>query len=349
MNDFKIKILYIIQWLVKFIFSFFSKKNQLNHNSYNSIAILCGAGIGDAVMATPIIETIKLNNEKIKLTVICTSINADVFKYNPFVSNQIIYKKTFSSLLKTCCLLVYNKIDVFIGSQPSNTIAHSLFAFFSCAKIKAKINKNYIHDYLNYNFLYDILISNNMNRHRVQLNLEIVNSLGFSKISLTNNQCKMYVGDIYTYSKIYGCLDYVVVHLGSGEKTKLWPSKNFSQIINHIINKNKSVIVVGGINERSQFLEIQKKQIQKIINLIGKLTLIELSVLLQNSFLLITNDTGVMHIAATTNTKILALYGSTNPQHIGPFSNYSTIIKKNNINDISVEEVVNLIDKCLDE
>lgn len=349
MIHFKIKILYIIQWVTKITFNIFFRKDKIKYNSYNSIIILCGAGIGDAVMATPIIEIIKLNNKKIRLTIICNSANAEIFKYNPFISKQITYNRTFLSLIKAYYTVICNKFDIFIGSQPSNTVIHSLFAFFSFAKIKAKINKDNSYKYLNYNFLYDILVPNDMNRHRVQLNLEIINSIGLSPNLPNIDKCKIYTTGLHINNRIYSNSNYIIIHLGSGEKNKLWPVENFSKIINYIIKINKYVIIVGGIKEKNLLCKMQNNNDQKIINLIGKLTLIELFLLLQNSSLLITNDTGVMHIAATTNIKILALFGSTNPAHIGPYTSNSMIIKQNSINDISVREVINSINKCLNE
>ncbi|MCC7438558.1 MAG: glycosyltransferase family 9 protein [Armatimonadetes bacterium] len=342
---------HIIYLIIKSFSIFFLRKHKISDDLYSRVLVLCGAGIGDAIMATPIIRAIKKNNKKIKITIVSNNANVDVFKFNPYISKHIVYSNSYYSRLKACLSVLCNRCDVFIGTQPSNTTLHAIFAFMSLAKTKAKVNKENIdYAYLDYDFLYDILISNNKKRHRVQLNADIVHSVNLITHVSSNMKCEIFFNEKKKQVNLYPFkINYVCVHLGIGRKQKIWPIENYSKVINYLIDKNKTIVIVGGNEERNLISKMKINNYMKIVNLIGKLKLNELHVFLQHGALLLTNDTGVMHVAATTKIKILSLFGSTNPLHIGPYTDKAIVIAKNSINDILVEEVINIIDEILSE
>ncbi|MBK8910009.1 MAG: glycosyltransferase family 9 protein [Chlorobi bacterium] len=348
----KIQMYYAIQRVIRTLhrWHLFFQKNDGSTN-YRSIAVLCGAGIGDAVMATPIIEAIKLYDNNIEITVVANNLNAEIFKFNPYISRRIVYKKEPFSLIKSYISILRIKCDVFIGSQPSNTIIHYLYAFFSFAKHKIKIDKaELVVKYRNYDFLYNTLIRDNKKRHRVDLNLEIVKNIGVFNPALEEIVCKIHVPQLYILKHPYYYTwraKYIVIHIGGGRKQKIWQIDNYSKIVEYLLEKDVIVIIVGGIEEQHFAAKINIDNPKRIINLIGRLNLNEVSLLLRQSELLITNDSGIMHLATTTNVKIIALFGDTTPSHIGPYTNRSIVIKKDHVKDISVEEVMILIDRCL--
>ena len=64
------------------------------------------------------------------------------------------------------------------------------------------------------------------------------------------------------------------------------------------------------------------------VNLEGQTTLRDLAYLYSLSRLLITTDSGPMHIAAAMNTPTVALFGPTDPSRTGPYGNGHTIVRK---------------------
>ncbi len=65
-----------------------------------------------------------------------------------------------------------------------------------------------------------------------------------------------------------------------------------------------------------------------IINVAGKTTLLDLCALLRFCKLLLTNDTGPMHIAAAIGTPVVSIWGSTSPELTGPLSPRSVVIRQ---------------------
>ena len=66
---------------------------------------------------------------------------------------------------------------------------------------------------------------------------------------------------------------------------------------------------------------------KRVINLAGKTSLGQLAALMQRADLLITGDSGPMHIAAAAGTPLIAIHGPTDPAHSGPVSPRATILK----------------------
>ena len=75
-----------------------------------------------------------------------------------------------------------------------------------------------------------------------------------------------------------------------------------------------------------------KKNINKefgFLNLIGKTKLVDTIDILSSSNLVLTNDSGLMHVAASVDVPLVALYGPTSPEFTPPLSNKVNVIKKN--------------------
>jgi ADP-heptose:LPS heptosyltransferase len=64
------------------------------------------------------------------------------------------------------------------------------------------------------------------------------------------------------------------------------------------------------------------------IDLTGKTRLLQLAALLERCRLLVTNDTGTMHIAPAVGTSVVALFGSTDPSVTGPWGDGHVVVRK---------------------
>lgn len=101
-------------------------------------------------------------------------------------------------------------------------------------------------------------------------------------------------------------------------------------------------IVITGTNNEAFLAKKFEKNVPNTINLVGKTTVADLSALMRRLDLFIAHDCGVFHIAAASNVPIVGLFGPTNPVATGPFpiKAQHTVIKKTEMTDITVDEVV---------
>jgi ADP-heptose:LPS heptosyltransferase len=101
-------------------------------------------------------------------------------------------------------------------------------------------------------------------------------------------------------------------------------------------------IVITGTNNEAFLAKKFEKNVPNTINLVGKTTVADLSALMKRLDLFIAHDCGVFHIAAASSVPIVGLYGPTSPIATGPFpiKPQHKVIKKDEMTDISVDEVV---------
>jgi heptosyltransferase-2 len=110
---------------------------------------------------------------------------------------------------------------------------------------------------------------------------------------------------------------------------KCWYPDRFGELGRRLSEKwQASVLLFGKEEERPIVHEIQKHLGAKGINLTGKTSLLQLAALLERCALLVTNDTGTMHVAAAVGISVIALFGSTPPHITGPWGDGHVVVKK---------------------
>jgi len=110
--------------------------------------------------------------------------------------------------------------------------------------------------------------------------------------------------------------------------TKLWEDDRFAGLCDRIIKELKCRVVFTGGKGQGGIERIQSMMVSPSVNMEGQTTLRDLAYLYSLSRLLITTDSGPMHIAAAMNTPTVALFGPTDPSRTGPYGKGHTIVRK---------------------
>ena len=140
---------------------------------------------------------------------------------------------------------------------------------------------------------------------------------------------------------------------------KRWPTNKWVQLANFYKEKNYNVYLLG----KNKNLDIKYNSVLKkdsVISLLGKTSLEEATYLLSLVDLVITNDSGLMHIAASVNTNLISIFGSSSPFYTPPLmkDQFGEVVYKalkcspcfkrecplqhlNCLNHISAEEILN--------
>lgn len=105
--------------------------------------------------------------------------------------------------------------------------------------------------------------------------------------------------------------NYFAWAIGGQHKTKQLPS---SKIVDIIQRSNFKFILLGGKEDQEEGKKIANQFPEKVINLCGRISLNQSAAVIQNAIALLTNDTGLMHIAAALQKPILSFWGNTIPE-----------------------------------
>lgn len=110
--------------------------------------------------------------------------------------------------------------------------------------------------------------------------------------------------------------EYILISPSSRWQSKRWPPEYFASLISRI---NMPVVITGSISDRAIVQEIKDEYPGETIDLCGKTDLKELVALINSARVIISNDSGPMHIATALNKPVIALFGPTDYEKTGPY------------------------------
>ncbi|MCD6093490.1 MAG: glycosyltransferase family 9 protein [Candidatus Omnitrophica bacterium] len=138
----------------------------------------------------------------------------------------------------------------------------------------------------------------------------------------------------------------IAIHPWTSNPQKQWPIANFVELADKISQWEKTrVVIIGGKDER----KLSQKYFADInaIDFSGEFNLRQTAALLKRCKLLVSCDSGPAHLAAAVGTSVLALFRSGIPgvgaKRWGPWGKGHIVIEKENLEQISVEEVLKAV------
>jgi len=113
---------------------------------------------------------------------------------------------------------------------------------------------------------------------------------------------------------------WVAMNVSARWQTKRWPPASFAEVAARLQQEGfGAVVMIGGPDERADIAEVNRRMKTPAIDLAGATTVGLLPALLSRASLLITNDSGPMHVAAAVGIPIVALFGPTSAARTGPY------------------------------
>lgn len=134
----------------------------------------------------------------------------------------------------------------------------------------------------------------------------------------------------------------IAIHPWAKDPANQWPLSKFRELIKRLAGVN--ILVVGDKEELIKNKDFFTGLDELIINFTGKTDLIQLAAILKKVNLLITGDSGPMHMSVAVGTPVIALFGNVFEdkvlRHWRPLGEKDIVIEKVNLSDISVDEVI---------
>lgn len=111
---------------------------------------------------------------------------------------------------------------------------------------------------------------------------------------------------------------------------KKWPAEYFAAVATAMIDEGIQVWIIGAKNEVDAGNEIIAIE-PRVRNFVGETSLLEMAALLSLSDQVLTNDSGPMHIAASLDKPVIAIFGSSSPGFTPPLGDKICILEKNDL------------------
>jgi len=121
----------------------------------------------------------------------------------------------------------------------------------------------------------------------------------------------------------------IICHINSNNgQSKRWPIPYWATLIDRLMRQaGAHVVLTGAAADLPQIEAVTKRMREHAINLAGKTNLAQLTALLQKADLLISGDSGPLHMGVACGTPIIGIYGPTNPLLGGPVSPDATVLR----------------------
>ncbi len=107
---------------------------------------------------------------------------------------------------------------------------------------------------------------------------------------------------------------------------KRWPTHYYAQLLDHYNQKGWQGVVLGSPKDQEVALDIVQKVRGRVVNLAGQTSLRQAMEILSLARLVVTNDSGLMHVAAGLDRPTIALFGSSSPTYTPPLSRKARIL-----------------------
>lgn len=140
----------------------------------------------------------------------------------------------------------------------------------------------------------------------------------------------------------------IAIHAGSSNPDKKWDWRRFRRVCNLLIRDHDAkILLLAGPSEREISEKIAGSIVDQLVMVREPIRLV--AALLEQCTLLITNDSGIMHLAAAVGTSVVGIFSASfsRPEIWGPLADNHVVICKETHDAISVEDVMGGVELLL--
>ena len=279
---------------------------KIEMKDVSNILVMSNTAIGDTLFATPAINLLRKNYPDKNIIALLSPKNYELFKTNPNIDEIITYRGKWGNFLQVAFKLRAKNIDltfIFHSNEPQATP----LAFLSGSKYIIKIPN----DKNEFNFLhYNPPIAPQLDEHFINRRLKQLSYIGIDEQS--------YQMEIYPLTSWYSEVDkvlkdnvkYIGIQIGASTISRMWLIERWIDLVNRLLDYdiNLQVVLTGSESDRQLTDKVENSiQNQRVLNMAGVLDLCSAAALIDRLDLLITLDTGPLHIAAAVKTPTITI------------------------------------------
>jgi ADP-heptose:LPS heptosyltransferase len=298
----------------KLIF-FLRGKEKVDENSLGKVLVVSSTGFGDTLLSTPAIKSLRKSFSKNKIIFLVNKKFQPLFINYKYVDDIWKYSGSYFNLFHIIFLCRKEKIDT-IFLFHSNGPEDVFISLLSGARNILKWTDNKKHDYKSL-FLNS---ANNKIQHHIEKKIDLVRFFKPKVIDTT-----MRISEIFHQKKGLGYQSknkkVIGIQLGAQDVYKVWPVENVIELSKKLIKKNYFLVFFGATKFESKMMHMIERSIDfdNAINLNCKTTIEQIPNRIKGLDLLISNDTGILHLAITLKVKSLGLYSPTSNEEFGAY------------------------------
>ncbi len=284
--------------------------------------------LGDAVMSTPALERIRQNFPDAEIVLVANPLVAQLFVDHPFCDRVLVFDKKgqhqgVGGFLKLSSQLRRERFDLAILLQ--NAIEAALLSVFALIPRRAGYRTDGRGLLLNYGVP---AVDSKHGMHHVDYYLHMLTALGLAgdpaePLLVVSGDERAWAATTLPGPR------WLAVNPGAAYgSAKRWLPERFAAVADQLVVKHGfQVVLTGGPVECEIGADIEKAMSCRPVNLIGQTSVRQMMAVLDRCQLMITNDSGPMHIAGALGTPLVAVFGPTDHTTTSPRTAQCRIVR----------------------
>lgn len=285
--------------------------------------------LGDLTLTTPFIHALRKAAPDAHITFLADEKLKDVVLHNPYLDEVVTIDKkgrdnSILALMACARKLSGMNFDVLINLHPNERCS------FICALTKCKLKTGTTHTI--FKPMWDVFTPLNRKIHAADMYLDVLTQLGVK--NLEHNGLEIFPSeehfnnaeDFWRNHGVFGSDKLIGFNIGSAVVTKRWAPERFAQVADHFAEKGYKPVFFGGTMDEEMVQEAISFMKTTPVVATGSFTIGTLAAAMRRCSLIITNDSGPMHVAISQKVPIVAMYGPSSPKLYGPYTKDATIV-----------------------
>ena len=338
----------------------FSYRRKIGSHDLGNVLVVSNTGFGDTLLSSPAIKTLRQSFLNQKIIFLLNKKYSVLFAKYKYVDSIWEYTGSYTNLFILIFRCRINKINTIILLH-SNGPEDIFLSLLSGAKNILKWTDNVNHPYKKL-FLNQIV---KKEQHNIEKKIDLIRFFNPKIIDTTMSISDFFYekneNNIFTTNK-----KIIGIQLGAQDVYKIWPVENVILLSRYLISKNYYLVFFGATKIENKMMDEVERSIDSIsiVSLVCKTKIIELPSILKQVNLLVTNDTGILHLAIAMRVRSLSLFSPTSNKEFGAYQDYelhhsiqkngsfvNNVSKKKRTQDgmklINVDEVISMIEEII--
>ncbi|CAH9019253.1 glycosyltransferase family 9 protein [Candidatus Nitrosacidococcus sp. I8] len=291
------------------------------------ILIITLSNIGDAIMTTPVLETLYQQFPEAKVDIVADRRSSEIFQYCPYIDGIFHKNKNegWQGVIRLIRQLRTTRYDLIVDLR-TDGLSYLLRAKKRLTKQKTNVETTH-----------------SVIRHRSALDPILPKEFPIPPCSIWIPES--YLKEAKQILAVIPNQRMLAIGLGANWPPKIWPALEFLNLISLIKDNFDSIVLVGSQNDRVYSQQVIPTLPLPYLNLCGQTNLLQVAAILKQAQIFIGNDSGLGHLAAAVGTPTFTVFGPGNPDRYHPWGlyNYWQVASDQNLQNLKAADIKNQV------
>ncbi len=309
-----------------------------------NVLIIKLSAIGDVTHTLPALTTLRRHLPDARISWLVEEAAQDVVRGHPALDRLLVWRRLawvrairsfrwlaaareFAGIARALRDTPY---DLIIDFQA--LLKSSLWIALARSPRKAGYGPGLRHDERSYLFLSERVPVSDPNAHAVERNLRLLEGLGFPRLPLRYDFPILPENDreaarLLAEVGLAETTPFLAVNAMTRWPTKNWTAAHFASVADQLARSGAPCVFTGSPDDREALQAIADAAQTPLRRLDGRTSLKTLAAVFQRARVVLSTDTGPMHIAVAVQTPVVALFGPTSPRSTGPFGAAHVVLR----------------------